>query len=343
MLAQTDGLPDLGRMQHLVEQVTQIRKQGIEIILVSSGAVAAGRSLITIDEKINAVATRQLLASIGQVKLINTYAQLFAERNLLCAQVLVTREDFRDRAHYLNMKSCLEILLQKKVIPIVNENDVVAVTELMFTDNDELAGLIASMLGAEALLILSNVDGIYDGDPKLPGSRVIEQLDAEKDLSTFVITGKSTFGRGGMLTKAAMAQKISKLGIQVHIANGKKEHVLAEWMKGTLLHTQFIARKSQSGKKRWIAHAAELATGAAVINKGAEASLMSDKATSLLPIGITNLEGNFKKGDIIRLLNEEGEQVGLGIAEYSFEKAKERIGKKNQRPLVHYDYLSLNK
>ncbi|MGZ3844830.1 MAG: glutamate 5-kinase, partial [Flavisolibacter sp.] len=278
VLTQMDGLPDLGRIQHLVEQVTEIRKQGIEIILVSSGAVAAGRSLITIDEKINAVATRQLLASIGQVKLINTYARLFAERDLLCAQVLVTREDFRDRAHYLNMKSCLEILLQKKVIPIVNENDVVAVTELMFTDNDELAGLIASMLGAEALLILSNVDGIYDGDPKLPGSRVLEQLDAEKDLSTFVTAGKSTFGRGGMLTKAAMAQKISRLGIHVHIANGEKDDVLTEWMKGTLLHTQFIARKTQSGKKRWIAHAAALATGVAVINEGAEASLRSDKA-----------------------------------------------------------------
>jgi glutamate 5-kinase len=342
VLTQSDGLTDVARMQHLVEQVAAFMKQGVEVVLVSSGAVAAGRSLVSVDEKINAVAARQLLASVGQVRLINIYAQLFGECDLLCSQVLVTREDFRDRLHYLNMKNCLEILLQKKVIPIVNENDVVAVTELMFTDNDELAGLIASMLAAEALLILSNVDGIYDGDPRLPGSKVIEQLDADKDLSSFVTTGKSTFGRGGMLTKAAMAQKISRLGIQVHIANGKKQNVLEEWMKGTLVHTQFVAKKSQSGKKRWIAHAADLATGVAVINQGAEISLRSDKATSLLPVGVTKLEGDFAKGDIIRLVNEDGEQVGLGIAEYSIEKAKERIGKKNQRPLVHYDYLSLN-
>jgi glutamate 5-kinase len=342
VLTQSDGLTDVARMQHLVEQVAVFMKQGVEVVLVSSGAVAAGRSLVSVDEKINAVAARQLLASVGQVRLINIYAQLFGECDLLCSQVLVTREDFRDRLHYLNMMNCLEILLQKKVIPIVNENDVVAVTELMFTDNDELAGLIASMLAAEALLILSNVDGIYDGDPRLPGSKVIEQLDADKDLSSFVTTGKSTFGRGGMLTKAAMAQKISRLGIQVHIANGKKQNVLEEWMKGTLVHTQFVAKKSQSGKKRWIAHAADLATGVAVINQGAEISLRSDKATSLLPVGVTKLEGDFAKGDIIRLVNEDGEQVGLGIAEYSIEKAKERIGKKNQRPLVHYDYLSLN-
>jgi glutamate 5-kinase len=343
VLTRPDGLPDQGRMQHLVEQMAVFMRQGIEVILVSSGAVAAGRSLLSIDEKINAVAARQLLASVGQVRLINIYAQLFGEHDLLCSQVLVTREDFRDRLHYLNMKNCLEILLQKKVIPVVNENDVVAVTELMFTDNDELAGLIASMLAAEALVILSNVDGIYDGDPGLPGSRVIEELDADKDLSEFVTIGKSSFGRGGMLTKAAMAQKISRLGIQVHIANGKKENVLEEWIRGSLVHTQFVARKSQSGKKRWLAHAGDLATGAAVINGGAEASLLSDKATSLLPVGITKLEGDFAKGDIIRLLNQNGEQVGLGIAEYSMEKAKERIGKKNQHPLVHYDYLSLNK
>jgi glutamate 5-kinase len=343
VLTRPDGLPDQGRMQHLVEQMAVFMRQGIEVILVSSGAVAAGRSLLSIDEKINAVAARQLLASVGQVRLINIYAQLFGEHDLLCSQVLVTREDFRDRLHYLNMKNCLEILLQKKVIPVVNENDVVAVTELMFTDNDELAGLIASMLAAEALVILSNVDGIYDGDPGLPGSRVIEELDADKDLSEFVTIGKSSFGRGGMLTKAAMAQKISRLGIQVHIANGKKENVLEQWMKGSLVHTQFVARKSQSGKKRWLAHAGDLATGVVVINGGAEASLLSDKATSLLPVGITKLEGDFAKGDIIRLVNDDGQQVGLGIAEYSMEKAKERIGKKNQRPLVHYDYLSLNK
>src|ERR1700748_694576 len=183
VFTQKDGLPDLKRIHHLVEQIAQIKKRGREVILVSSGAVASGRSLITVAEKHDAVAARQLLASIGQVKLINTYAQLFERFKILCSQVLVTKEDFRDRMHYLNMKNCLEILLQHGVIPVVNENDVVSVTELMFTDNDELAGLIASMLNAQALIILSNVDGLYDGNPKLPGAKLIEQI--EGSLSNF--------------------------------------------------------------------------------------------------------------------------------------------------------------
>jgi glutamate 5-kinase len=146
------------------------------VILVSSGAVASGRSLISVSEKSDAVAVRQLLASIGQVKLINTYSHLFEKFSILCSQVLVTKEDFRDRLHYLNMRNCLEILLQHQVIPVINENDVVSVTELMFTDNDELAGLIASMLNAQALIVLTNVDGIYTGDPKLESSSVIPRL-----------------------------------------------------------------------------------------------------------------------------------------------------------------------
>src|ERR1700761_3393381 len=192
VFTQQDGLPDLKRIGHLVEQIAAIKKQCKEVILVSSGAVASGRSLITVAEKHDAVAARQLLASIGQVKLINTYAQLFERFNILCSQVLVTKEDFRDRMHYLNMKTCLQLLLQYGVIPVVNENDVVSVTELMFTDNDELAGLIASMLNAQALIILTNVDGIYDGDPKLADSSIIGEIDgANIDFSAFITSGRS--------------------------------------------------------------------------------------------------------------------------------------------------------
>src|ERR1700712_2936759 len=179
VLTQSNGLPDQHRIGKLVEQMAAIKQQGIEVTVVSSGAVAAGRSLITVSDKYDAIATRQLLASIGQVKLINTYTQLFEKHDILCSQVLVTTEDFKGRQHYLNMKNCLEILLQHQVIPIVNENDVVSVTELMFTDNDELAGLIASMLNAQALIILTNVDGIYDGDPELPGSKLIEEIGSD--------------------------------------------------------------------------------------------------------------------------------------------------------------------
>ncbi|MFD2146812.1 glutamate 5-kinase [Mucilaginibacter antarcticus] len=250
VLTQSNGLPDQQRLSQLVEQISAIKKQGIEVILVSSGAVAAGRSIITVSDKYDAIAARQLLASIGQIKLINNYAQLFEKQDVICSQVLVTTEDFKGRQHYLNMKNCLEILLQHQVIPIVNENDVVSVTELMFTDNDELAGLIASMLNAQALIILTNVDGIYDGDPNDAGSSIITEVaESGINFASFVSTGKSQFGRGGMITKSTMAQKTAKLGIAVHIANGTKDNILIDVLANVAKHTRFIPKRTASEKK----------------------------------------------------------------------------------------------
>jgi len=340
VLTRPDGLPDLERINHLVEQVAEIKKQGKEIVLVSSGAVASGRSLINISDKNDAVATRQLLASIGQVKLINTYAQSFEKFGMLCSQVLVTKEDFRDRMHYLNMKNCLEILLQHQVIPIVNENDVVSVTELMFTDNDELAGLIASMLNAQALIVLTKVDGIYDGDPALDSSKVVEEISGPViDFSSFVSSGHSQFGRGGMITKSTMAQKTAQLGIAVHIANGTKDHILPDVLENKTTHSYFVPHKGASGKKKWIAHSEHSATGTVQINEGARAALTSGKASSVLPVGIIKIISGFEKGEIIKLVDEDNRPLGLGIAEYGAEKAAEWLGQKNKKPLVHYDYL----
>jgi glutamate 5-kinase len=342
VLTQPNGLPDQHRIAQLVEQIVEIKKRGIDVILVSSGAVAAGRSLITVSDKYDAIAARQLLASVGQVKLINNYAQLFERHNVLCSQVLVTTEDFKGRQHYLNMKNCLEILLQHQVIPIVNENDVVSVTELMFTDNDELAGLIASMLNAQAMIILTNVDGIYTGNPNDVGSELIEEVsDAGVDFASFVTSGKSQFGRGGMITKSHMAQKTAKLGIAVHIANGTRENILIDVLNNTAAHTRFNPDKTASGKKKWLAHSEKSATGIVQINDGARVALTSNKATSLLPVGVVDVLADFKKGEIIKLIDEQEKVIALGIAEYGADKAKESIGQKNQKPLVHYDYLYL--
>jgi glutamate 5-kinase len=239
------------------------------------------------------------------------------------------------------MRNCLDVLLQHQVIPVVNENDVVSVTELMFTDNDELAGLIAAMLNAQALIILTNVDGIYNGDPKVPGSSLLEQIDSATELPSFVASGKSQFGRGGMVTKATMAQKTAQLGIPVHIANGTKDNIIAGVLEGKAPHTCFNADKTKSGKKKWIAHSAHTATGSVCVNEGARAALTSNKATSLLPVGIVRVVADFNKGEIIKLVDERDNLVGLGIAEYGSDKAKERTGQKNQKALVHYDYLYL--
>lgn len=342
VLTQKDGLPNVQRINHLVDQIAKIKKQGKEVILVSSGAVASGRSLISISDKFDSVATRQLFASIGQVKLINTYAEQFEKYNLLCSQVLVTKEDFRDRVHYLNMKNCLKILLQHHVIPVVNENDVVSITELMFTDNDELAGLIASMLNAQALIVLTNVDGIYDHDPANSEAKVIEEISGTTiDFSSFVSTNRSQFGRGGMITKSTMAQKTARLGIAVHIANGTKENILVDLLDGKVIHSHFSPNKTASGKKKWIAHSGNYAKGMVRVNEGARMALTSAKASSLLPVGVIDILSDFKKGEIIKLVDEHDKLIGLGIAEYGSDKAAEMMGQKNQKALIHYDYLYL--
>jgi len=340
VLTQSNGFPDLARIEHLVDQIIKLKQQGKSVVVVSSGAVASGRSMISISEKQDAVAARQLLASMGQIRLINTYLSLFERQQMLCSQVLVTKEDFRDRKHYLNIKNCLSILLKHNVIPIVNENDVVSVTELMFTDNDELAGLVASMLDVDALVILSNVDGIYNGDPRVAGTKVIEEIRRDNDtIGSFISTAKSGSGRGGMVTKLGMAQKVAKLGIPVHIANGTKDNVLTDLLEGKLTHTYFVPEKNTSGKKKWIAHSEGSATGTVQLNRGAIEALISGQARSLLPIGIVAISADFKKGDIIRLQDEHDQLIGLGVAEYSSDKARERIGEKGHKPLVHYNYF----
>lgn len=343
VITQNNGLLDLEILGNLIKQVSQLKKNGIEVILVSSGAMGAGRSLVKLDAKTNAVIKRQVLASVGQPKLINTYSELFSKYSYVCAQILATKEDFRDRLHYLNMKNCFLGLLQDNIIPIVNENDVVSVTELMFTDNDELAGLIASMMGANALIVLTNVDGIFNGDPKDPSSKVIHKIYETKDIKSFISTEKSEFGRGGMLTKCAIGNKVSKVGITMHIANGKTANILLDILTNKEVGTTFIPTKDASGIKRWIAYSQGYEKGIIYINEGAEKALSNHlKATSILPIGVIKITGEFKKGDIVKLCNEKEESIGLGVVQYTSEKAKNLIGQKNQKPLIHYDYLFLN-
>ena len=343
VLTKENGLPDMDRMVHLTNEIAALKKEGRQIIVVSSGAVAAGKSLVKISGKYDVVAARQLLASVGQVQLIHNYSNLFKEHGLICSQVLVTKDDFRDRLHYRNMLNCFEILLQHDIIPVVNENDVISITELMFTDNDELAGLIASMIKADALIILTNVDGLYTGDPHDENSTIIEEIDPSvTDFTSFVTSRKSNFGRGGMLTKCYMASKIAQLGIAVHIGNGTKEGILRDIISDKITHTKFSPYKGVSGKKRWIAHTDKYSKGMVQVNNGAKTALTGSKASSLLPVGIIGIEGEFKKKDIIKIVDEESKLIGLGIAEYGSEKANELLGQKNQKPLVHYNYLYLS-
>lgn len=344
VLTRPDGTLDITRMSALVDQIAVLHKKGVEVVIISSGAVASGRSILGLDKKMDVVDQRQLFSAVGQAKLINHYWDLFREHGITVGQVLTMKENFSSRRHYLNQRNCMRVMLDNHVIPIVNENDTVSVSELMFTDNDELSGLIASMMDMEALIILSNIDGIFNGSPDNPNSKVIRKINKGEDISDYIQTSKSSFGRGGMATKTSIARKIADEGIEVYIANGKKDDILIQLLdnKADVVSTHFIANTdSVSSVKKWIAHSEGFAKGEIQVNANAEKALMAEKAISLLPIGVITIAGEFEKDDIIRIINEEKQFIGVGKAQYNSEKARELMGKKNQKPIIHCDYLYL--
>lgn len=344
VLASADGSLNRNRIAHIVEQVVTLKRAGLEVILISSGAVAAGRATLLSDKKMDTVSARQLWSAIGQVKLMNTYSELFGPYGMHCAQVLTTKENFSDRRHYLNMKNCMTTMLDNDVVPIVNENDTISVTELMFTDNDELSGLISSMMNCEALIILSNVDGIFDGVPGTPGVQLIPEISVhDNSMEEFISTQKSGFGRGGMHTKYSVARGIALEGIPVFIANGTREHILNDLLFGNDVPCTLFKPngKRLKSNKKWLAHSKSFAKGIVVVNSGAKSALFESRASSLLLVGVTRIEGFFMKGDIIRIQDEAGEMLGLGKSQYDSEDAVELIGQKAPKPLVYYDYMYL--
>ena len=344
VLTADDGRLDMQRIEHLVGQIAQLHKEGKQIVLISSGAVAAGRSMVSFAKKADPVTERQVLSSTGQVKLMSIYSQLFERKGVPVAQVLVTKQDFRTREHYLNMKNCISGLWHSGIIPIVNENDAISVTALMFTDNDELAGLMASMMNCDALYILSNVDGIYNGDPAKPGSEVVRSIKPKKaaEVFSFISSSRSDFGRGGMLTKCRIAEKTAESGVSVHIANGRKENIILKLNSSDdVVHTHFLPGEKRPAVKKWMAYSDGFAKAEVTINKGARDALTSEKATSLLLPGVVKMDGDFLKGDLLRILDEDGNPVGIGKASYSRQKAEEHKKDKKYKPLIHYDYLYL--
>ena len=345
VITQGDGSLSDGRILRIVEDVAILYKQGIEVILVTSGAVAAGRGGVSPSKKTNIVAAKQIWAAIGQVKLMSSYQFLFGKYGIQAGQLLATKESFRDRRHYLNMKNCISAMLENKVLPIVNENDAISINELMFTDNDELSGLISSLMDCNSLFILSNVDGVYTGLPGEEGTELIGRIDEDsEDLDQYISTGISGFGRGGMITKCMIARKIASQGIDVFIANGTRDAIITDIIRGKdVPFTHFVSsRKKETGVKKWLSHSDTFAKGAVVINDGAREALLGEKATSLLMVGITKIEGFFKKGDIVRITDRKGNNIGLGKAQYDSKKAEQDIGEKLSKPFIHYDYLVIN-
>lgn len=345
VLCDNDGALNRDVLSNLVKQLSALQADDWQVLLVSSGAVAAGSSLATtqLQRISDPVARKQVMAATGQVRLMETYRELFEQQGLTVAQVLATKSDFQTRRHYLNMRGCIEALLTANIVPVVNENDVVSVTELMFTDNDELAGLLAGMVNAELLCLLSTVPGVYDGDPDDAATRCIKRWDDDRyQIEDIVSRGTSALGRGGMHNKLAIARKVARLGTEVIIANGTDPQIISKILHDHTIGTRFPATGDASSTKRWLASADDHATGSVTINKGAEIALLdSNQLASLLPVGIEAVEGHFDRGDVIQILNPSGRVLGCGKARYDHFEATRLMGQRGQKPLVHYDYLYL--
>ena len=361
VLTRPDGSLDVTRMSSIVDQVASLRKAGIEVLLVSSGAMASGRSELKgmVHGKMDSVDERQLYSAVGQAKLINRYYELFRDHDIAVGQVLTMKENFGTRHHYLNQRNCMSVMLENGVIPIINENDTVSVTELMFTDNDELSGLIATMMDCDALVILSNIDGLYTGNPSDPSSTLIRTVAPGRDISEYVSTAKSGFGRGGMQTKSNIAMKVAQEGIAVVIANGKREDILLKLAPmfqaestSTLsfslsLHdvpfTVFLpSEETVSSVKKWIAHSDGFSKGGIYLNSGATEKVLGEEAVSILPVGVTKVEGNFEAHDIISIYDDQGQKIGVGRSDYDADEARAALGKRDMKPIVHYDYLFID-
>lgn len=342
VLTRDDGRLDITQLSSLVDQVAWLMKNGYEVILVSSGAMASGKGELQVARRLGSVEQRMLYSAVGQVKLIGLYYDLFREHGISVGQILTMKENFASRREYLNQRACMTVMLDNGVLPVVNENDTVSVTELMFTDNDELSGLVAAMMDAHALVILSNVDGIYNGSPQEESSQVIPIVDAKSDISQFIQTGKSSFGRGGMITKCAIAKKVSDEGIKVIVANGRRKNILIDLVTkpNETVHTEFVpASCPVSGIKKWIAHSESFAKGTVRINQKAAEKLCGDTAVSLLFVGVTAVEGDFYEGDLVNIVDEDDVRIAVGKSSFNSDDARENVGKHDLRPLIHYDYL----
>ena len=329
----------------LVSQLCGLQTEGWQVLLVSSGAVAAGKGLVPEQLKriADPVARKQVLAATGQVRLMETYRELFAKQALTIAQVLATKNDFQTRRHYLNMRGCIEALLEAGIVPVINENDVVSITELMFTDNDELAGLLAGMVKAEMLCLLSTVPGVYDGDPDDAATQCIRVWDDDRyQIEDIVSRGTSALGRGGMHNKLAVARKVARLGTEVVIADGTDPQIISKILGDQKTGTHFPVIGDASPAKRWLASADDHATGSVTVNKGAQDALLdSNRLASVLLVGIEAVDGGFSRGDVIQILNSSGKVLGCGQARYDHSDAKKLMGQRGHKPLIHYDYLYL--
>ena len=352
--ATTVGQLALSTIASLVETLTELRSLGHRVILVSSGAVGVGCVRLNLSDRPRKMALKQAVAAVGQGRLIRVYDDLFNSLGQPIAQVLLTRRDLMERSSYVNIYNTLESLLELGVIPIVNENDTVAVEELKFGDNDTLSALVASLVEADWLFLLTDVDRLYSADPRtVPDAKPFDLVNSAQFAQLQVEAGASgsAWGTGGMMTKLAAARIATSAGVRTVITQGKQPHNLSKILQGESIGTEFEPQpRTDNARKRWIAHGL-LPTGTLYLDPGAVKAICQ-RRKSLLAAGIARIEGEFLAAEAVRLCTAQGTEIARGIVNYSSteierikghhsEEIAELLGYAGPETVVHRDNLVL--
>lgn len=336
VLRHDDGYVSLPRIYAFIESIATLVKSGKEVIIITSGAVSFGKKRLGL-ENTQGTAIKQACAAIGQGKLMSIYENGFDAYGLTAAQILLTEDDFSVRERYLSLRTTLNKLLELGVIPVINQNDTVSTLnvalryvkedmQVCFSDNDKLSALVASELDADLLIILSDIDGLYDDNPKVnPDAKLIKSVPEVNEEIMAMASGVSDGGRGGMETKLMAARLVTRFGGKVLIANGKIPYVIKRIFAGEDLGTMFLPQKeNMPDKKRWIGYATNI-VGKIIVNDGAKAALITGEK-SLLPIGVVSVKNSFKKGDVISILDENKHEFARGIVNYDSDSCRKVIG-----------------
>jgi len=344
-------LPD--RIGALADELAALAKDGREVVVVSSGAIASGMARLGLTQRPRSIPEKQAAAAVGQSALMWHYEQAFARHGIRVAQVLVTQEDISARPRYLNARNTLQVLLRFRVVPVVNENDTVAVEEIKVGDNDNLAALVAALIDADLLVILTDVDGLYTGDPRVdPEARRLETVDAvTEEIERLVWDADGQVSVGGMSTKLEAARKVTSSGIPMVIASGRVPGTLRRVLRGEPLGTYFVPRGDRlAGRKRWIAFAVP-PQGRLTVDAGARSALV-ERGKSLLPSGVVEVEGEFHAGEVVSLSAADGKEFARGLTNYDAAELRkiqgaktkdleERLGYKSFDEVIHRDNLVL--
>ncbi|MGL6225957.1 MAG: glutamate 5-kinase [Thermoguttaceae bacterium] len=319
VLSLPNGLLNVKRIEQLTEELNQLILSGKKVILVSSGAVGAGMGRLGLKERPNVVPQLQAVAAIGQSRLIEAYEAALGRFGIHAGQVLLTADDLSHRRRYLNARNALRAMLDYGALPIINENDTVSVRELetTFGDNDRLAALVAGLFDNPLLILLTDVDGLFDRDPSEEGAELISVVDTwTPELMSFVVEKNSQRSRGGMSSKLKAAKIMTEAGGCMIIANGDVPNILEQIFSAKEVGTVFIAQDQRlRARKRWIGYAGR-PTGTLVVDEGAVRALL-DQGKSLLPVGVISSRGHFEKGDLVSITNANGQEVARGLSNYN--------------------------